>query len=220
MQNPWHTHNLSRKVLQYIGAPIFLGRCPSLSAHESESMLRTYLVCREKQERERERETSNLHVGEAHSILTAAILLPQRLSCYWGKTVSLRMLTSLRLANLRVTTAQQRTTGQNLLSDLYQPLLWPSVKTRGPSVTPLCYRKTGRERLDSVHPHLHFSILEASASFSIGNVQWRAATYIAMHFWVPNRHGNVLVSWATVSFWRRRDLSSMKSRKECFIDIK
>jgi hypothetical protein len=26
-------------------APIFLGRCPSLSAHESESMLRTYLVC-------------------------------------------------------------------------------------------------------------------------------------------------------------------------------
>jgi hypothetical protein len=32
-----------------IGSPIFLGRCPSLSAHESESMLRTYLVCREKQ---------------------------------------------------------------------------------------------------------------------------------------------------------------------------
>jgi hypothetical protein len=39
-----------------IGAPIILGRCPSLSAHESESMLRTYLVCREKQERQRERE--------------------------------------------------------------------------------------------------------------------------------------------------------------------
>jgi hypothetical protein len=39
-----------------IGAPIIVGRCPSLSAHESESMLRTYLVCREKQERERESE--------------------------------------------------------------------------------------------------------------------------------------------------------------------
>jgi hypothetical protein len=39
-----------------IGAPIILGRCPSLSAHESESMLRTYLVRREKQERERERD--------------------------------------------------------------------------------------------------------------------------------------------------------------------
>jgi hypothetical protein len=31
------------------GAPIILGRWPSLSAHESESLLRTYLVCREKQ---------------------------------------------------------------------------------------------------------------------------------------------------------------------------
>jgi hypothetical protein len=34
---------------------IILGRCPSLSAHESESMLRIYLVCREKQERGREK---------------------------------------------------------------------------------------------------------------------------------------------------------------------
>jgi hypothetical protein len=42
------------------GAPIILCRCPSLSAHESESMLQTYLVCREKQKRERERETSRL----------------------------------------------------------------------------------------------------------------------------------------------------------------
>jgi hypothetical protein len=31
------------------GAPILFGRYPSLSVHESESMLRTYLVCREKQ---------------------------------------------------------------------------------------------------------------------------------------------------------------------------
>jgi hypothetical protein len=39
-----------------IGPTIILGRCPSLPAHESESMLRTYLVCREKQERERQRD--------------------------------------------------------------------------------------------------------------------------------------------------------------------
>jgi hypothetical protein len=100
-----------------IRTPIILGRCPSLSAQESESMLRTYLVCREKRERERERETSKRHVGEAHSVLITAILLPQRLSCYWGEIVSLRMLTNLRLADLRVTTAQQRSTGQNLPSD-------------------------------------------------------------------------------------------------------
>jgi hypothetical protein len=47
-----------------IGAPIFLGRYPSLSAHENGPMIRTYLVCRE-----RERETSKRHVGEAHSVL-------------------------------------------------------------------------------------------------------------------------------------------------------
>jgi hypothetical protein len=33
--------------------------------------------------------------------------------------VSLRMLTNLRLADLRLITAQQRTSGQNLPSDLY-----------------------------------------------------------------------------------------------------
>jgi hypothetical protein len=90
---------------------------PLIFSHESESMLRTYLVCREILERERE--TSKRHVGEAHSVLTAAILLPQRLSCYRGKSVSLRMLTYLRLADLRLTTAQQTSTGQNLPSDLY-----------------------------------------------------------------------------------------------------
>jgi hypothetical protein len=63
-----------------IGVPIIFGRCPSLSAYESESMLRTYLACREK--RERERETSKRHVGKAHSVLITANLLPQRLSCY------------------------------------------------------------------------------------------------------------------------------------------
>jgi hypothetical protein len=81
-------------------------------------MLRTYLVCREK--KERERETSKRHVGETHSVLITAILLFQRLSCYWGKTMSLRMLTNLRLADLRLTAAQQRCTGQNLPSDLYR----------------------------------------------------------------------------------------------------
>jgi hypothetical protein len=84
-------------------------------------MLRTYLVCRGKQEREREREreTNKPYVVEAHSVLITAILLPQRLSCYWGKIVSLRMLANLRVAVLRLTTAQQRFTGQNLPSDLY-----------------------------------------------------------------------------------------------------
>jgi hypothetical protein len=47
-----------------------------------------------------QRETSKRHVGEAHSVLTAAILLHQRLSC-WGKIVSLRM----RVSTLSVLTA-------------------------------------------------------------------------------------------------------------------
>jgi hypothetical protein len=67
-----------------------------------------------------ERKISKWHMGETHSVLTAVILLPQRLSCYWGKIVSLRMLTNLRHADLRLTTAQQRITGQNLPSDLYE----------------------------------------------------------------------------------------------------
>jgi hypothetical protein len=36
-----------------MGTPIIFGRCPSLSALESESVLRTCLVCREKQEKEK-----------------------------------------------------------------------------------------------------------------------------------------------------------------------
>jgi hypothetical protein len=71
-----------REQIRSTGAPIILGRRPSLSAHESESMLRTYLVCRERErERERERATSKRHVGVADSVLTE-ILIPQRLSCY------------------------------------------------------------------------------------------------------------------------------------------
>jgi hypothetical protein len=60
-----------------------------------------------------QREISKRHVTEAHTVLITAILLPQRLSCYWGKIVSLRMLTDFRLP-----TAQQRTNGQNMQSDL------------------------------------------------------------------------------------------------------
>jgi hypothetical protein len=63
----------------------------------------------------RERERSKRHVEEARSVLITAILLLQRLSFYWGKI----MLTNLRLADLRLTTAQQRSTGQNLPSHLY-----------------------------------------------------------------------------------------------------
>jgi hypothetical protein len=90
-------------------------------------------------EREREREISKQHVGEAHSVLITPVLLPQRLSCYWCKIVSLHMLTNLRLADMRLTTAQQRSTGQNLPSDLYVFLLlseltfkglWPVTKYR------------------------------------------------------------------------------------------
>jgi hypothetical protein len=50
-----------------IGSPIILGRCPSLSEHESESMLRNLSRL--------QRETSKRHVGEAHSVLITAILL-------------------------------------------------------------------------------------------------------------------------------------------------
>jgi hypothetical protein len=67
----------------------------------------------------RECEKSKRLVVETRSVVTTAIILPQRLSCYCGKIVSLRMLTNLWLADLRVTTAQQRSTGQNLPSDLY-----------------------------------------------------------------------------------------------------
>jgi hypothetical protein len=111
-----HGSQLVISRMRRIGAPIIFG--PSLSALERESMLRTYLVCRENQEGKRERETSERHEGEAHSVLTTAILLPQRLSCYWGKIVSLRILTNLTLSDLRLTTAQLRSTGQNLPSDL------------------------------------------------------------------------------------------------------
>jgi hypothetical protein len=111
-------YRTSTRVVWSIGSAIIFARCRSLSAHESESMLWTYLVCRNKQERERERErereTSKRHVGVAHSALIRAVLIPQRLSCYWGKLVSLRMLTSLRLADLHLAIAQQRSTGQNI----------------------------------------------------------------------------------------------------------
>jgi hypothetical protein len=46
-----------------------------------------------------QRETNKRHVGEVHSVLITGMLLLQRLSCYWGKIVSLRMLTNLQLAS-------------------------------------------------------------------------------------------------------------------------
>jgi hypothetical protein len=49
-----------------IGAPIILGRWPSLTAHESESMLRTYLVSREKQERQTEKQANG--TWEKHTV--------------------------------------------------------------------------------------------------------------------------------------------------------
>jgi hypothetical protein len=85
----------------------------------------------QRETRERERETSKRHVGEAHSVLETAIQLPERPSCYWGKIVSLRMLTNFRLADLRLSTAQQRPTGQNLPSHLYvsHPSSWEVCPT-------------------------------------------------------------------------------------------
>jgi hypothetical protein len=63
---------------------------------------------------ERQKKSSKRHVGEGHSVLITAILLPQRMRCCWGKIVPLRMITNFRLRDLRLTTAQQRSTGQNL----------------------------------------------------------------------------------------------------------
>jgi hypothetical protein len=67
-------------------------------------------------ERERNKQTAR---GRSTQCTNNSDLLPQRLSCYWGEIVSLRMLISLRLVDLCLTTAQQRSTGQNLPSDLY-----------------------------------------------------------------------------------------------------
>jgi hypothetical protein len=44
---PWRPMGEFMYKSTFIGAQILFGRCPSLSAHESESMLRTYVVCRQ-----------------------------------------------------------------------------------------------------------------------------------------------------------------------------
>jgi hypothetical protein len=49
LSTPTTTRLQSEQPCAGIDAPITLGQSPSLSAHESESMLRTYPVCREKQ---------------------------------------------------------------------------------------------------------------------------------------------------------------------------
>jgi hypothetical protein len=76
---------------RYRGEAIILGRCPSLSAHESESMLRAYLVCRE-----REKQANGTWKKQCtnNSDPVTPELLPRQSS------VSLRMLTNLRLADL------------------------------------------------------------------------------------------------------------------------
>jgi hypothetical protein len=48
--------------------------------------------------------------------------------------MSLRMLTNLRLADLRLAIAQQRTTGQNLPSDLYLCVTTRMCEHRGREV--------------------------------------------------------------------------------------
>jgi hypothetical protein len=68
-----------------------------------------------------QRETSKRYVGEAHRVLITAILLPQRLSSYWGKIMSLRMLTNLRLAYLRVWALRNREPLAKIFRPTYTP---------------------------------------------------------------------------------------------------
>jgi hypothetical protein len=57
----------------------------SFTASAWEGVYATNLSRQQRETREKEGETSERHVGKAHSVLITAILLPQRLSCYWGK---------------------------------------------------------------------------------------------------------------------------------------
>jgi hypothetical protein len=111
-----------------------------------------------------QRQTSKRQVGEAHSKITTAILLPQHLSCYGGKIVSLRMHTNFRLGVFRLTTAQQRTTGQNQLSDLYLPCLNAYIL--------LC--KQCQHILISNNLTTDFSIIHSSCS---GNLKFLSHVY-------------------------------------------
>jgi hypothetical protein len=87
-------------ALGFMLAPMIFGRCPSLSVHDNDYATNLFRMQRERRERESERTTSKRLVGEAYSILTTAIPLPQRLSWYWGKIVSLRMLIIFKLSDL------------------------------------------------------------------------------------------------------------------------
>jgi hypothetical protein len=55
------------------------------------------------------------------------------------------MLSNYRLADLRVTTAQQRSTGQNLPSDLYGTGMYCSV------ITEAFYRVTTMKEIDTFY---------------------------------------------------------------------
>jgi hypothetical protein len=89
---------------------------PLLSAHESESMLRNFLVCRQT-DRERERHANG--AWEKYTVYWQQRSYYLNVRVVRGKIVSQRMPTNPRVADLRLTTAQQRSTGQNLPSDLY-----------------------------------------------------------------------------------------------------
>jgi hypothetical protein len=87
--------------------------------------------------RERNKQTER---GKSTQCTKAEILLPQRLNCYWRKIVSLRMLTNLRLPDLRLATEQQRSSGQNLPSYLYHT--WG--KDQSPTTVALGYYEMDR----------------------------------------------------------------------------
>jgi hypothetical protein len=76
--------------------------------------------------------------------------------------VSLRMLTNLRLGHLRLTTAQQRTTGQNLPSSLYAVATstfadWSSTANAGLLGRLQTYVTTLRWIFSQVHINTAFS---------------------------------------------------------------
>jgi hypothetical protein len=100
------------------------GRCPSLSEHESESILRTYLVCREKQ--------ANCSLRSTQCT-NNRILLPQRLSCYWGESVSRCMLTNLRLADF-VWPLRNRDSLAKICRPEYTSFQDFAARRRGPSI--------------------------------------------------------------------------------------
>jgi hypothetical protein len=73
-------------------------------------MLRIYLVCREKQAN---------GTWEKYTVYCNSDPVTSTSELSVRQKVSLRMLTNFKLPDLHLTTAQQKTTGQNLPFDLY-----------------------------------------------------------------------------------------------------